>query len=92
MAKAKARAQTVLKLDSAADFICKFLDGPWAGRTVTYKRDTTKFEVSRPRVDGDDCDRFFRYEPAEVRDLAGVKETDYKMTYDGPTFIEGKHA
>jgi hypothetical protein len=95
MARAKTLSKSptklVLNLAPTQDFICVFLDGPWAGRRTTYKRDVHKFEVGRrPRTD-EEGDCVFRYEPAAVRDVNGLKETDYHMTYDGPMFTEGKN-
>jgi hypothetical protein len=92
MAKAKAKSLG-LGLDSpGGNFACIFVGGPWSGHRVTYKREVPKFEVSRLRHAGEHGDGFFRYEPISVNDSFGMKETTYKLTYDGPQFVGGKHA
>lgn len=92
MAKAKAKSLGLGLEGVGGNFVCIFVGGPWAGQRVTYKLDVPKFEVGRGRRPQENGDGFFRYEPVSVAEQFGVKETTYKLTYDGPQFVGGKHA
>jgi len=72
-------------------FRCNFVDGPWAGQSVTLDQRVPRFEVGRardPKVIGS-IDSFFRYEPGPSKMVNGIEEAEFKITYDGPTHTTG---
>lgn len=67
-------------------FKSNFVDGPWAGQSVTSDVKVPKYEVSRagnPQAGVQDS--IFVYEPAgDAKDEFGIETQEFKITYDGP--------
>jgi len=66
-------------------FRANFVDGPWAGQSVTLDGSVPDFQVSRA---GDPAkgtqDTIFVYAAGKSKMVNGIEEADFKISYDGP--------
>lgn len=68
-------------------FKANFVDGPWAGQSVTVETKAPRFEVTRAGKPADGvADSVFIYEPGEPRMEFGLVTQDFKVVYDGPLY------